>query len=131
MNGFWWAENDDYSLDYRIDWLLFRPFCYVPPAVVPQTSAGGPSSRERIYIRSLRLNVISIRTLLSQPIFVEVVAQRVNGLSGVGVCCVLFFVVDKPGIFPPLWYGAAEVGQQNFLAHFFHKSGEMRGVLRI
>ena len=78
--------------------LLFWPFNYVP-ATVPQTSSGGTSWKERIYIPSLRLKLIPICTQLSQPTFFKIAARQVHGLPGVWVCCVLFFVVDKLGIF--------------------------------
>ena len=41
------------------------------------------------------LKWIPIRTLLSQPILFGTAVRQVNGLSGVLVCCVLLFVVDK------------------------------------
>ena len=43
----------------------------------------------------------------------------------------LFFVVDKVGIFRTLSHVAADGGPLMFLVDVFHKSGEMRGVLRI
>ena len=78
--------------------LLFRPVYYGPVRAL-RTALSGPSSRERICIRSLRLILIPICTRLSQPIFFGRAARQVSVLSGVWVCCVLFFVVDKLGIF--------------------------------
>ena len=97
MQGFWWAENAECSLDYGIGYCFGRFITYRQQ--YRKTSSGGPSWRERICIRSLRLKLIPICTLLSQPIFVEMAVRQVNGLSGAWVCCVLFFVVDKLGIF--------------------------------
>ena len=77
--------------------LLFRLLYYVlEPAL--QTVLDGPSSRERIYIRSLRLKLIPICARPSQPLFFGRAARQANGLSGALVCRVLFLVVKKLGI---------------------------------
>ena len=102
-------------------WLLYD---VLEPAL--QTVLGGSSSRERVYIRSLRLNLIPICTLLSQPIFFGKVARQVHGLSGALACCVLLFVVDELAIVAPISHVATYSWPPIFLEDFVVSRSERK-----
>ena len=92
VQGFWRAENADNTLSYGMGYCSGSFITQLEPAL--QTVLGSPSSRYRIYIRSLRLKLTPICRRPSQPIFFGRAARQVSGLLGALVCCVLFFVVD-------------------------------------
>ena len=58
-------------------------------------------------------------------------ARQANGLSGVWACRVLFFVIDRFGIYRTTLVRRGKWWATNIYGGCFHMSGEMRIVLQI
>ena len=101
MQGLWWPKNAVCSLDYGMGYCFGR---FIPYRKHDREPCEVVHHRDNVFIcvQSLRLKLILICTLLSQPIFFERAAWHVSGLSGVLVSHIpgmLFSVFEFLGLY--------------------------------